>query len=61
MSQLMVGELDPVLVRLKLDDSGVIELPLESKDCFEKTIGQLKKEQFSSEELVGLSFIHEGT
>ena len=47
-------------MKLKFKTSGTIELPMEGKDCFDKTIGQLKKEQFSHEERASLTLVHDG-
>ena len=33
---------------------------MEGKECFDKTIGQLKKEQFSYEERANLTLMHDG-
>ena len=49
------------MIKLKFPASGdLIELPLETRECFEKTIGQLKKEQFSLEERRSLTLVHNG-
>lgn len=33
------GEYDTVIVKLKFASSGTIELPMDTKECFEKTVG----------------------
>lgn len=34
---------------------------MEGRACFEKTIGQLKKEQFSAQERNNVTLVHEGS
>lgn len=48
------------VVKLKFNSGNVIELPLEGKAGLGKTVGQLKKEQFSNEEKGKLALIHDG-
>ena len=61
-SERFANELDPVILKLKFQQAGcgTIELPLEGLQCFEKTIGQLKKEQFSESERSNITLVHDG-
>ena len=61
-SERFANEIDPVTLKLKFQHSGcgTIELPMEGKECFEKSIGQLKKEQFSIQERSNVTLVHEG-
>ena len=61
-SERFANEMDPVTLKLKFQQSGcgTIELPMEGKECFEKSIGQLKKEQFSAQERSNITLVHDG-
>jgi len=54
--------MDPVTIKLKFAGAGaVIEFAVEAREVFEKTIGQLKREQFSQEERNSVTLVHNGT
>ena len=55
------GDLDPVIVKLRFSNSDVIEFPIEGQQCFEKTIKDIKTEQFSHEERQKLTLVCNGT
>lgn len=38
----------------------VVEVPLAGRECFEKTVKQLKQEQFSHEERQDMVLVHDG-